>query len=85
MLINSEIADSKWLDMARSDVLCVVQIHTESIYGLSASCMFDVGIKESAKVGAPPKRNAQKQGWLAMCTAIQLGNDTQKAVIRLAE
>jgi hypothetical protein len=47
--------------------------------------MFDVGIKESAKVGAPPKRNAQKQGWLAMCTAIQLGNDTQKAVIRLAE
>ena len=38
--------------------------------GLSASCMFDVGIKESAQVNASPKRNAQKQGWLAMCTAI---------------
>jgi hypothetical protein len=32
--------------------------------------MFDVGIKELAKVDASPKRNAQKQGWLAMCTAI---------------
>ena len=53
MLINSEIADSKWLDMARSVVSCVVQFHTESIYdGLSASCMFDVGIKELAKVDA---------------------------------
>lgn len=43
------------------------------------------GIKELAKVDASPKRNAQKQGWLAMCTAIQLGNDTQKAVMRLVE